>query len=188
MVIADDEALIRLDLAELLAAEGYDVVGQAIDGAQAVLMTGSLAPDVVVLDVNMPVQDGIDAAAEIVTRHRAPVVLLSAFNNGELRRRAVEAGVLGFVSKPSVESSLLPALELAIAHHAQRAALQDQVSATLGRLRDRRVIDRAKIQLMEHHGISEDEAFRLLHRTAMNERTSMVLVAIAAMAEFAGQN
>lgn len=183
VVIADDDALIRVDLSELLIAEGFDVVGQAADGAQAVLMTADLTPDVVVLDVMMPVQDGIDAAAEIVSRHCSPVVLLSAFHDRELRRRAVDAGVLAYVSKPSVGSSLLPALELAIARHAERSALRNQAAGAIGRLRDRRVIEQAKILLMKHHRISEDEAFRRLHRTAMDQRTSMVLASIAVMAE-----
>lgn len=186
VVLADDDALLRQDVAALLTADGFDVVGQASDGAEAVLITGRLAPDVVVLDVTMPVQDGIDAAAEITAKHQAPVVLLSAAHDQDLRQRAVRAGVLGWVSKRSIAVALLPALELAIAHHAQRAGLRDQVSTSLGRLRDRRVIDRAKILLMHQHQISEDEAFRLLHRTAMDQRMSMVLVAIVITAELAG--
>jgi AmiR/NasT family two-component response regulator len=186
VVIADDDALVRQNVAELLIADGFDVVGQASDGAQAVVLTGQLAPDVVVLDVVMPVQDGIDAAAEIAAEHRAPVVLLSAFHDDDLRQRAVRAGVHGYVSKGSIASSLLPALELAMAHHARQAALRDEVATSLGRLRDRRVIDRAKVLLMHHHRISEDEAFRRLHRTAMDQRMPMVLVAIAITAQFSG--
>ena len=186
MVIADDDSLIRQDISEILTTHEFDVVGQASDGARAVQLTGRLAPDVVVLDVQMPVQDGIEAAAEIAATHRVPVVLLSAFHNDDLRRRAVRAGVLGYVSKPSVAAALPPALELAIADHARRSALRDQLASSHGRLRDRRVIDRAKLLLMQHHRIGEDEAFRRLHRTAMDQRMSMVLVAIAITAELAG--
>jgi response regulator NasT len=181
VLIAEDEALIRLDLSEMLAEEGFDVVGQAVDGEQAVTMATALRPDLVIMDVKMPKKDGIDAAAEIVGEQIAPVVILTAFSQRELIERARDAGAMAYLVKPFSKSDLLPAIELAVARYAETTALRAEVADISQRLEARKVIDRAKGLLMTHQKMTEPEAFRWIQRTAMDRRTSMQAVANAVL-------
>ena len=176
MLIAEDEALIRLDLAEMLAEEGFEVVGQAVDGEQAVEMATELRPDLVIMDVKMPKKDGIEAAGEIVAEQIAPVVILTAFSQRELIERARDAGAMAYLVKPFSKADLLPAIELAVARYAETAALRLEVADISQRLEARKVIDRAKGLLMTHQKMTEPEAFRWIQRTAMDRRTSMQAV------------
>jgi len=181
VLIAEDEALIRLDLAEMLAEEGFEVVGEAADGEQAVALALELRPDLVILDVKMPKKDGIEAAAEIVGEQVAPVVILTAFSQRELVERARDAGAMAYLVKPFSKADLLPAIELAVARYAETAALRAEVADVTQRLEARKVIDRAKGLLMTHQKMTEPEAFRWIQRTAMDRRTSMQAVASAVL-------
>jgi AmiR/NasT family two-component response regulator len=181
VLIAEDEALIRLDLAEMLTEEGFEVVGQAVDGEQAVALATELRPDLVILDVKMPKKDGIDAAGEIVAEQIAPVVILTAFSQRELIERARDAGAMAYLVKPFSKADLLPAIELAVARYAETAALRDEVADISQRLEARKIIDRAKGLLMTHQKMTEPEAFRWIQRTAMDRRTSMQAVAGAVL-------
>jgi response regulator NasT len=179
VIIAEDEALIRLDLAEMLAEEGFEVVGQAVDGEQAVEMATELRPDLVIMDVKMPKKDGIEAAGEIVAEQIAPVVILTAFSQRELIERARDAGAMAYLVKPFSKADLLPAIELAVARYAETAALRIEVADISQRLEARKIIDRAKGLLMTHQKMTEPEAFRWIQRTAMDRRTTMKAVANA---------
>ncbi|GGL90874.1 ANTAR domain-containing response regulator [Nakamurella endophytica] len=181
VLIAEDEALIRLDLAEMLTEEGFEVVGQAADGAEAVTMAGELKPDVVIMDVKMPNKDGIDAAAEIVTDQIAPVVMLTAFSQRDLIERARDAGAMAYLVKPFNQADLLPAIELAVARYTEMVALREEVADITQRLETRKLIDRAKGLLMTAQKMTEPEAFRWIQRTAMDRRTSMQVVAQAVL-------
>ena len=181
VIIAEDEALIRLDLAEMLAEEGFEVVGQAVDGEQAVLMATELRPDLVIMDVKMPKKDGIEAAGEIVADQIAPVVILTAFSHRDLIERARDAGAMAYLVKPFSKADLLPAIELAVARYAETAALRLEVADISQRLEARKIIDRAKGLLMTHQKMTEPEAFRWIQRTAMDRRTSMQAVAGAVL-------
>ncbi len=181
VIIAEDEALIRLDLAEMLAEEGFEVVGQAVDGEQAVQMATELRPDLVILDVKMPKKDGIEAAGEIVAEQIAPVVILTAFSQRDLIERARDAGAMAYLVKPFSKADLLPAIELAVARYAETAALRLEVTDISQRLEARKIIDRAKGLLMTHQKMTEPEAFRWIQRTAMDRRTSMQAVAGAVL-------
>ena len=181
VLIAEDEALIRLDLSEMLAEEGFEVVAQAVDGEQAVAMATELRPDLVIMDVKMPKKDGIDAAAEIVGEQIAPVVILTAFSQRELIERARDAGAMAYLVKPFSKGDLLPAIELAVARYAETAALRKEVADISQRLEARKIIDRAKGLLMTHQKMTEPEAFRWIQRTAMDRRTSMQAVANAVL-------
>lgn len=188
VLIAEDEALIRLDLAEMLTEEGFEVVGEAGDGEQAVALATELRPDLVILDVKMPKKDGIDAAAEIVGEQIAPVVILTAFSQRELIERARDAGAMAYLVKPFSKSDLLPAIELAVARYAETAALRAEVADVTQRLEARKVIDRAKGLLMTHQKMTEPEAFRWIQRTAMDRRTSMAAVAGAVLEGLAAKS
>ena len=177
VLIAEDEALIRLDLKEMLEEEGYDVVGEAGDGEQAVKLAEELRPDLVILDVKMPVLDGISAAEQIVARRIAPVVMLTAFSQRELVERAVDAGAMAYLVKPFAKSDLLPTIEVAVSRHSQLAALENEVSDLQERLETRKIVDRAKGKLETDFGMSEPEAFRWIQKTSMDRRTSMRSVA-----------
>ena len=181
VLIAEDEALIRLDLAEMLTEEGFDVVGQAGDGEEAVSLATSLRPDVVIMDVKMPKKDGIDAAAEIVSEQIAPVVMLTAFSQRDLIERARDAGAMAYLVKPFNQADLLPAIELAVARYAEMVALRDEVADVNARLETRKLVDRAKGLLMTNQKMTEPEAFRWIQRTAMDRRTSMQIVAQAVL-------
>jgi len=181
VLIAEDEALIRLDLAEMLTEEGFEVVGQAVDGEQAVVMAIDLRPDLVILDVKMPKKDGIEAAGEIVADQIAPVVILTAFSQRDLIERARDAGAMAYLVKPFSKADLLPAIELAVARYAETAALRLEVADISQRLEARKIIDRAKGLLMTHQKMTEPEAFRWIQRTALDRRTSMQAVAGAVL-------
>jgi response regulator NasT len=172
VVIAEDEALIRMDLAEMLAEEGYDVVGQAGDGARAGELAEEHRPDLVILDVKMPVLDGIAAAERI-----APVVILTAFSQRELVERARDAGAMAYVVKPFSRSDLVPAIEIAVGRFAEVGALEAEVSDLQDRLATRKAIDRAKGVLQRELELSEPDAFRWIQKTAMDLRISMRQVA-----------
>ena len=177
VVIAEDEALIRMDLAEMLAEEGYDVVGQAADGAEAVRLAEELRPDLVVLDVKMPVLDGIAAAERIAAQRIAPVVILTAFSQRDLVERARDAGAMAYVVKPFTSGDLVPAIEMAVSRFAELASLESEVADLQERLATRKAVDRAKSALQEQLGLSETEAFRWIQKTAMDLRLSMREVA-----------
>jgi response regulator NasT len=177
VLVAEDEALIRLDLAEMLREEGYEVVGEAGDGEQAVRLARELEPDLVILDVKMPVLDGISAAEQIVAARIAPVVMLTAFSQRELVERAVEAGAMAYLVKPFNKSDLLPTIEVAVSRHAQITALESEVADLQERLETRKIVDRAKSRLQTDHGMTEPEAFRWVQKTAMDRRSSMRAVA-----------
>ncbi len=177
VVIAEDEALIRLDLAEMLAEEGYDVVGQAGDGQRAVELARELRPDLVVLDVKMPRLDGISAAEQIGAEGIAPVVILTAFSQRDLVERARDAGAMAYVVKPFTSDTLVPAVEIALSRHAERTLLEAEVSGLQEQLDTRKAVDRAKSVLQEQLSLTEPEAFRWIQKTAMDLRLSMRQVA-----------
>jgi AmiR/NasT family two-component response regulator len=177
VVVAEDEALIRLDLVEMLAEEGYDVIAEAGDGEAAVRLATQLRPDVVILDVQMPVLDGLAAAERIVRDRIAPVVMLTAYSQRDLVDRAREAGAMAYLVKPFSRSDLAPAIEIAISRHAEIIALERDVTGLADRLAARKLVDRAKGLLQDRLGWSEPDAFRWLQKTAMDRRTSMRAVA-----------
>ena len=173
VVIAEDETLIRMDLAEMLGEEGYDVVGQAGDGARAIELTEELRPDLVIVDVKMPVLDGIAAAERIAGQRIAPVVILTAFSQRELVERARDAGAMAYLVKPFTKSDLVPAIEMAVSRFAELNALEREVADLNERLETRKAVDRAKGVLQKELGISEPDAFRWIQKTAMDLRLSM---------------
>jgi two-component system, response regulator PdtaR len=173
VVIAEDETLIRMDLAEMLGEEGYDVVGQAGDGARAVELAEELRPDLVIVDVKMPVLDGIAAAERIAGQRIAPVVILTAFSQRELVERARDAGAMAYLVKPFTQSDLVPAIEMAVSRFAELHALEREVADLNDRLETRKAVDRAKGVLQRELGISEPDAFRWIQKTAMDLRLSM---------------
>ncbi len=179
VLVVEDEALIRLDLAEMLTEEGYVVAGEAGDGEQAVELARRLRPDLVIMDIKMPKVDGITAATTIVDERIAPVVMLTAFSQRELITQARDAGAMAYLVKPFARRELVPAIELAVSRFAEKRALEDEV-ATLGeRLETRKIVDRAKGLLMTRQQMTEPEAFRWIQRTAMDRRTTMKAVAEA---------
>jgi AmiR/NasT family two-component response regulator len=177
VLVAEDEALIRLDLVELLDEQGYQVVGEAADGETAVSLARELAPDLVVLDVKMPKQDGIEAARIIAEERIAPVVMLTAFSQRELVERAQEAGAMAYVVKPFDASDVVPAIEIAMARYAEIRAVEAEVSDLEERLASRKAVDQAKGLLQQQFGMSEPEAFRWIQKSAMDMRKSMREVA-----------
>lgn len=177
VVIAEDEALIRLDLAEMLGEEGYDVVGQAGDGELAIELTEELRPDLVVLDVKMPRLDGISAAQRIAEQRIAPVVILTAFSQRDLVERARDAGAMAYLVKPFNKNDLMPAIEIAISRFAELQMLEAEVADLTERLETRKLVDRAKGVLQEELELSEPDAFRWIQKTAMDLRLSMKQVA-----------
>lgn len=177
MLLAEDEALIRLDLKEMLEEEGFIVCGEAGDGATAVRLATELRPDLVVLDVKMPVLDGISAAEQIVSARIAPVVILTAFSQRDLVERAREAGAMAYLVKPFQAKDLLPTIEMAVSRFAELVALEREVVDLSSRLEARKTIDRAKGVLQSQHGLSEPDAFRWVQRQSMDQRRSMRSVA-----------
>jgi AmiR/NasT family two-component response regulator len=177
VVVAEDEVLIRMDLAEMLTDEGYDVVGQAGDGATAVDLAEQLRPDLVILDVKMPVLDGIAAAEQIAGQRIAPVVILTAFSQRELVERARDAGAMAYLVKPFTQADLVPAIEMAVSRFGELALLEAEVADLTERLETRKAVERAKSLLMEQLDLSEPEAFRWIQKTAMDLRLSMRQVA-----------
>jgi response regulator NasT len=177
VVIAEDEVLIRMDLKEMLTDEGYDVVGEAGDGAEAVRLAEELRPDLVILDVKMPILDGIAAAEQVARQRIAPVVMLTAFSQRDLVERARDAGAMAYLVKPFNPSDLVPAIELAVSRFQEVAQLEAEVAGLTDRLETRKAVDRAKGVLQEQLGLSETESFRWIQKTAMDLRLSMRQVA-----------
>ena len=177
VVIAEDEALIRLDLKEMLEEEGYVVAGEAADGETAVSLTEDLRPDLVILDVTMPVLDGITAAERIAADHLAPVVILTAFSQRELVERARDAGAMAYLIKPFTKADLVPAIEIAASRFQEISALESEVGSLRDRLEVRKLLDRAKGLLQAERGITEAEAFRWIQKTSMDRRMTMRAVA-----------
>jgi two-component system, response regulator PdtaR len=177
VVIAEDETLIRMDLAEMLVEEGYDVVGQAGDGAKAIELAEELRPDLVILDVKMPVLDGIAAAEAIAGQRIAPVVMLTAFSQRDLVERARDAGAMSYLVKPFTQSELVPAIEMAVSRFAEITELEAQVTDLEDRLETRKAVERAKSILQDELSLTEPEAFRWIQKTAMDLRMSMRQVA-----------
>jgi response regulator NasT len=183
VVIAEDEALIRLDLKEMLEEEGYLVVGEASDGETAVDLVERLRPDLAVLDVRMPVLDGISAAQRIAGQRLAAVVMVTAYSQRDQVERAREAGAMAYVVKPFTASDLVPAIEIALSRFAELTALERDVADLTERLETRKLVEQAKGRLQQHFGMSEPESFRWLQRTAMDKRTTMREVAALVLAE-----
>ena len=177
ILVAEDETLIRMDLVEMLIEAGYEVVAQAANGEEAIALATEHKPDLAILDVQMPVLDGISAAEKIITI--APVLMLTAFSQRELVVRARDAGVMAYVVKPFTISDLIPAIEIAISRHSQMRSLADEVADLHERLESRKVIDRAKGILMKALNLTEPEAFSWIQRAAMDRRITMKEVAEA---------
>jgi AmiR/NasT family two-component response regulator len=177
VVVAEDEVLIRMDLAEMLTEEGYVVVGQAGDGATAVELVEEHRPDLVILDVKMPVLDGIAAAERIAAARIAPVVILTAFSQRDLVERARDAGAMAYLVKPFTRNDLVPAIEMAVSRFAELSQLESEVVDLTERLETRKAVERAKSVLQEQLKLSEPEAFRWIQKTAMDLRLSMRQVA-----------
>jgi response regulator NasT len=177
VIVAEDESLIRIDIVETLRDHGFEVVAEASDGEKAVALAEELRPDLVVMDVKMPLMDGI-SAAEILTKKKiAPVVLLTAFSQRELVERASEAGALAYVVKPFTPNDLIPAIDIALGRYAQIQALEDEVADMAERLETRKILDRAKGILNNTMGLTEPEAFRWIQKASMDRRLTMREVA-----------
>lgn len=177
IVVAEDEALIRMDLIEMLNEAGYEVIAQASDGAQAIELVKEHKPDLAILDVKMPILDGISAAEEIITI--CPVLMLTAFSQRELVDRARDAGVMAYVLKPFTINDLVPAIEIAISRHLQMKTLAEEVADLHDRLETRKIIDRAKGILMAALNLTEPQAFSWIQKAAMDRRLTMKEVAQA---------
>jgi two-component system, response regulator PdtaR len=177
VVLAEDEALIRLDLKEMLEEEGYEVVGETGDGETAVRMARDLRPDLVVMDIKMPGLDGLVAAERINEERLAPVLILTAFSQRDLVEGAAQAGAMGYLVKPFQKSDVVPAIELAVARHQERVALEEEVTGLEERLETRKLVDRAKGILMDRYGMKEADAFRFLQKAAMDGRLRLAEVA-----------
>jgi response regulator NasT len=186
VVVAEDEALIRLDLVEMLREAGYDVVGEAGDGARAVELAAELRPDLVVLDVKMPVLDGLSAAEQIGRAGIAPCLILTAFSQAELVERARDAGAMAYLVKPFTSADLVPAIEIALGRWREIKALEAEVADLGERFETRKRVDRAKGVLMTGLGLSEPESFRWIQKAAMDRRLSMREVADAVLAGTSG--
>jgi len=178
-VVAEDEALIRMDIVETLREGGYDVVGEASNGEECVSLARELKPDVVVMDVKMPIMDGITAAEHIAKDRLAPVVLLTAFSQTELVERARDAGAMAYVVKPFTPADLLPAVEIAASRFVEFRALENEIADINERMETRKRVERAKGLLMENMQLNEPEAFRWIQKTSMDRRLTMREVAEA---------
>ena len=177
IVVAEDEAIIRLDLVEMLKGAGYDVVGEGANGEEAIALVKELQPDLAILDVKMPILDGISAAEQIISQ--CAVLMLTAFSQRELVDRARDAGVMAYVVKPFAISDLVPAIEIAISRHLQMRALDNELQSLTEKLETRKLIDRAKGILMQALNLSEPESFSWIQRAAMDRRITMKEVAQA---------
>jgi len=177
VLVAEDDSLIRMDLVEMLTEDGYQVVGEAPNGQVAVELTEERRPNLVIMDVKMPVRDGIDAAAEIATKRLAPVVMLTAFSQREFVEKARDAGAMAYLVKPFTKADLVPAIELAVSRYQELTVLERDVADLTERLETRKVIERAKGILQKSQGLSEPEAFKWIQRAAMDRRTTMKAVA-----------
>jgi response regulator NasT len=188
VLIAEDEALIRLDLAEMLAEEGYDVVAEAGDGEAAVRLAAEHQPDLIILDIKMPIMDGLEAAERIAADRIAPIIILTAFSQRELVDRAREAGAMAYLVKPFQKSDLVPAIEIALSRFAEVSALEAEVATLTDRLETRKSVERAKGELMAKYQMSEPDAFKWIQRTAMDHRMTMRDVADRILAESAASD
>jgi AmiR/NasT family two-component response regulator len=177
VVIAEDEAIIRLDLQETLEEEGYEVVGSTGRGDEAVTLVRELSPDLAILDIKMPGMDGITAAKEIASGRWAAVLILTAFSQRDLVEQARDAGAIGYLVKPFQKSDLVPAIEVAIGRFGELKALEQEVHGLEEQLATRRIVERAKGMLMDKHGLSESDAFSFIQQTAMRQRARMRKVA-----------
>lgn len=187
VVVAEDEAIIRLDIVETLKESGFDVVGQAGDGAEAVRQTLELKPDLVLMDIKMPGTDGLQAA-EVLAEHNVPVVLLTAFSSPELVERASAAGVFSYVVKPFNPSNLIPALRIALSLHERMTSAANEVDEITEKLETRKLVDRAKGLLTEKMKLNEPEAFRWIQKASMDRRLSMKQVAQTVIEQLAEKN
>ncbi len=177
VLIAEDEALIRLDLKEMLEEEGYDVCGEAGDGETAVRLAEELRPELVIMDIKMPQLDGLAAAERIAEQRIAPIIILTAFSQRDLVERAREAGAMAYLVKPFQKKDLLPTIEMAMSRFAELVGLEVEVEDLQERLEARKLVERAKGVLMADHGLTEPDAFKWIQRTAMDRRLSMRSVA-----------
>ena len=177
VLIAEDEAIIRLDLKEMLEEEGLDVVGEASDGEAAIRLARERKPDLVIMDIKMPGMDGLAAAEHIVSEDLGAVLILTAFSQRDLVQRAAEAGAMAYLVKPFQKADLMPAIEIAIARHAELGAVRKESRGLADQLETRKVVDRAKGKLMDGQGLTEAEAFRHLQKRAMDERRPMRAIA-----------
>jgi two-component system, response regulator PdtaR len=182
VVIAEDEAIIRLDLKELLEEEGYEVVGETGRGDEAVELVRNLGPDLAILDIKMPGMDGLSAARHIAGERLAAVLILTAFSQRDLVEQARDAGAMSYIVKPFQKSDLIPAIEVALGRHAEQSSLESEVRDLAERLEARKIIDRAKGILMDRYGKNEQEAWRFLQTQAMNRRTKVHEVAALVVA------
>lgn len=182
IIVAEDEAIIRLDLVEILREEGYEVIAEAARGDEALRLIEEHEPDLAILDVRMPGLDGIEVAREVVAKRSAAVLILTAFGQRELVERAAEAGAMAYLVKPWQRNDLVPAIEMAIARHRDALALERDNEELVERLEVRKLVDRAKGSLMDQHQLSENDAFRFVQTNAMGSRQSMREVAEAILA------
>jgi response regulator NasT len=182
VVIAEDEAIIRMDLRETLEEEGYEVVGETGRGDEAVELVRNLGPDLAILDIKMPGMDGLSAARHIAGERLAAVLILTAFSQRDLVEQARDAGAMSYIVKPFQKSDLIPAIEVALGRHAEQASLESEVRDLAERLEARKIIDRAKGILMDRYGKNEQEAWRFLQTQAMNRRTKVHEVAALVVA------
>ena len=179
VIVVEDEALIRMDIVEVLRENGFDVVGEASDGETAISLTRELLPDLVVMDITMPKMDGLTAAEAINKERLAPVVMLTAFAQPEFVARAVEAGAIAYVVKPFTPERLLPQIEVALSRHQMMRAVEEEASDAIERLETRKTLERAKGLLQEKMKLSEPEAFRWIQKASMDRRLTMVEVSLA---------
>jgi AmiR/NasT family two-component response regulator len=186
VLIAEDEALIRLDLKEMLQEEGFEVVAEVADGASAVRLTRELTPDLVILDVKMPVMDGIQAAEEIAKDRLSAILILTAFSQRDLVEKARRAGAMAYLVKPFQKHDLLPAVEIAAGRFRELSGLEREVDDLQGRLEARKLVERAKGLLQEKQDMSEADAFRFVQRQAMERRQTMKQVAERIIDQFEG--
>ena len=177
VVIAEDEAIIRLDLKETLEEEGYEVVGETGRGDEAIELVRSLQPDLAILDIKMPGMDGLEVARMVSDERICGVLILTAFSQREVVEQARDAGALAYLVKPFQKSDLIPAIEVAIGRFRELQALATEVDTLGEQIESRKIVDRAKGVLMDRHGLSEDDSFTFIQRTAMSERTRMKAVA-----------
>ncbi len=177
VILAEDEAIIRLDVREILEEEGYEVVGETGRGDQAIDLARELRPDLTILDIKMPGLDGLTAAKTIASERLSAVLILTAFSQHDLVEQAREAGALAYLVKPFQKSDLIPAIEMALGRHEQLLALEQENADLAERLEARKAIDRAKGRLMDEHGLSEAAAWRFLQTSAMNTRRKIQAVA-----------
>jgi len=180
VVVAEDEALIRMDVVATLQEAGYEVVGEAADGEEAVRLAVELMPDLIIMDIKMPKLDGI-SAAEKISEHKIPVVLLTAFSQADLVKRAADAGAMAYVTKPFKPSDLLPAIQIALSRAEELFALETEIADLSERLETRKLMDRAKGLLQSKMKLSEPEAFRWIQKASMDRRLSMSQVAKAVL-------